>query len=290
MQELTRAAIELARGAGRLLAQAYGRAPKIEHKGLIDLVTDADRAAEAFVLGELERTFPDHAIVSEEAGHARTDGPWRWILDPLDGTTNFAHGLPHFAVLIALEERVAPGRFATRAAVTFDPLRDELFVAEHGGGTRLNGAPVRVSNTRRLVDAVLATGFAYDRLWSERDNHAEFCRLNLVSQGVRRMGSAGLDLAYVACGRLDGFWEYGLKPWDFAGGILLVAEAGGLVETVDGGPLTLASQSVMTTNGLLHETLAAALRSAATVPVNARRGLADLLPPEVADRLAAKGE
>lgn len=290
MQELTRAAIELARGAGRALVQAYGRGPKIEHKGLIDLVTDADRAAEDLILAELDRRFPDHAVFSEESGSTRADGPWRWIVDPLDGTTNFAHGLPHFAVLIALEERVAPGCFETRAAVTFDPLRDELFVAERGGGATLNGAPLHVSGTTRLMSAVLATGFAYDRLWSERDNHAEFCRLNLVSQGVRRMGSAGLDLAYVACGRLDGFWEYDLKPWDFAGGVLLVVEAGGCVDTVEREPLTLASRSILATNGLLHAPMAAALRSAAAVPVNSRRGLAELLPPEVADRLAAQEE
>jgi myo-inositol-1(or 4)-monophosphatase len=286
MKELTRSAIDVARGAGRLLAEAYGRTLQISHKGAVDLVTDADHAAEDFILAELERRYPDHPVLSEEAGARAAEGPYRWVIDPLDGTVNFAHGLPHFAVLAAVQARLPEGRFETIAAVTFDPLRDELFVAEKGAGATLNGAPIRVSETSRLIDAVLATGFNYDRLFRLDDNQAEFCRLNLLTQGVRRNGSAGLDLAYVACGRLDGLWEYRLNPWDVAGGCLLVTEAQGRVGALEGGPLESAHPSVVASNGRLHTTLLEAIASARRLPANSRDGLEAFLPPEVAARLA----
>ncbi len=281
-------ASDIARGAGAILRDASGRARTVAHKGPIDLVTDADHASEAYVLAEIARRFPDHAVLSEEAGRGGGDGPWRWVVDPLDGTTNFAHGVPHYAVLIAVQERVAPARFETRVAVTYDPPRDELFAAVRGAGATLDGVPVRVSATSRLVDSVLSTGFAYDRLWSADDNHAEFCRLNLVSQGVRRLGSAGLDLAWVAAGRLDAFWEYKLSPWDFAGGLLLVTEATGKVSTTDGGPMALDSRSVAASNGALHDDLLAAIASARAEPTGSRAGLDRLLPPEVRELVASK--
>jgi myo-inositol-1(or 4)-monophosphatase len=284
LHELRDAAVEIARGAGRILATSYRGASQVQHKGVVDLVTDADHASEAHVLGEIRRRFPGHAVLSEESGAATGDGRWRWIVDPLDGTTNFAHRIPHFSVLIAVEEQLAGGGVATRVAVTLDPLRDELFVAVAGQGATLGGLPVRVSQTRRLIDAALATGFSYRRLTNTDDNHAEFCRLNLVTQGVRRFGSAGLDLAYVACGRYDGFWEHGLSPWDFAGGALLVAEAGGRVSALDGGPAGLEAPAIAASNGCLHDDLLAALASARAHPIGSRQDLDPLLPPELRGR------
>lgn len=279
--ELRDAAVEIARGAGRILAEAYRGASRVRHKGAVDLVTDADHASEAHVVAELRRRFPGHAILAEESGATAGEGRWRWIIDPLDGTTNFAHRIPHFAVLIAVEEHLEGGVSATRVAVTLDPLRDELFVAVAGQGATLGGVPIRVSPTRRLIDAVLSTGFSYRRLTHTDDNHAEFCRLNLLTQGVRRFGSAGLDLAYVACGRYDGFWEHGLSPWDQASGALLVTEAGGRVTELDGGRAGLDAPAIAATNGALHDDLLAALASARARPIGSREGLDPFLPPEL---------
>ncbi len=291
MSELLSAACDIARAAGSLLRDAFGRAPSVSHKGMIDLVTDADRASEALIVKELAARFPDHDVLAEESGAHAAAGRFRWVIDPLDGTTNFAHGVPHFAVLLALEERQGAG-FATRLGVTYDPMRDELFVAERGQGATLNGAPIRVSSTGRLLDALLSTGFGYERLVSGLDNHAEFCRLSLLSQGVRRLGAAGLDIAYLACGRLDGFWEYELKWWDICGGLLLVSEAGGQASKIDGaaiaGPLGR-GEMVVAANPGLHGALLAALVSARGVPVNSRQGLGEHLPADVARDLVGRG-
>jgi len=286
LHELRDAAVVIARGAGRLVVEAYRGATSVQHKGVVDLVTDADRASEAHVVGEITRRFPDHAILAEESGEAAGQGRWRWIVDPLDGTTNFAHRVPHFAVLIAVEERLAGGGAAVRVAVTLDPLKDELFVAVAGEGTTLNGVPVRVSTAGRLIDSAVATGFSYRRLASTDDNHAEFCRLNLVTQGVRRFGSAGIDLAYVACGRFEGFWEHGLSPWDVAGGELLVTEAGGMVTGLAGEAVTLDAPAIAASNGILHTDLLAALASARAHPIGSRAGLDPLLPAELRGRVA----
>lgn len=289
MNELTLAALDMARAAGALLVDAFGRERAISKKGAIDLVTSADVAAETLILGEIARRFPDHCVLAEETGAGRvSDGPYRWVIDPLDGTVNFAHGLSHFAVLLAVQERRAGNSFDTVSAVTFDPLRNEAFVAERGTRTTLNGVPVRVSRTARLIDSVIATGFGYDRLQRTDDNHAEFCRLNLVTQGVRRAGAAGLDLAYVACGRLDAYWEYRLSPWDVTGGCLLVTEAGGQVTGIGGeASLDEHKPSVAVSNGVLHSALLTALASAHRYAPASREGLAELLPDDVAAQLRA---
>ncbi|MBI3179067.1 MAG: inositol monophosphatase, partial [Deltaproteobacteria bacterium] len=212
--ELAQAAVEIARGAGGIVMRHYReRAGVVARKSsVIDLVTAADRESEAHVLAEIARRFPDHVVWAEESGKRGHDGPFRWVIDPLDGTSNFAHRLPHFCVLVAVQERDARGDFKTVVGVTLDPVRDELFLAVRGKGATLNGEPIAVSKVGRLIDAVATTGFAYDRLFRDDNNHAEFCRMNLLTQGCRRMGAAGLDFAYTACGRVDVFWEYGLSP------------------------------------------------------------------------------
>ncbi len=286
MSELCAAACEIARGAGAILREAFGKRTTVTHKGAIDLVTDADRASEAFILAQIKRRFPDHDVLAEEGGGHDLGASYRWVVDPLDGTTNFAHALPHFAVLIAVQERAPQGALHPVAAATYDPLRDEMFAASRDGGATLNGRAIRVSATTRLIDATLTTGFAYDRLFRSDDNHAEFCRLNLLSQGVRRLGAAGLDLAYVACGRVDAFWEYHLHEWDLAGGILLVEEAGGTVTTLAGDDAVAGDRSLAASNGVLHTPLLAALHSARQAPINSRQDLAPHLPPEVAAELS----
>lgn len=279
-------AVDFCRGAGALLREAYqSHAPLgLQHKGPIDLVTEADRQSEDYLLKRIHKSFPGHAIWAEESGRERGEGPYRWVIDPLDGTVNFAHRIPHFAVLVALQEQVA-GAYHTVLGITLDPMRQELFVAVRGGGARCNDVPIHTSACTRLIDATFATGFAYDRLFRPDDNHREYCRLNLVSQGVRRFGSAGLDLAWVACGRMDGFWESGLKPWDMAAGVLMVHEAGGEVTGMRGESFVLEDGHVCAAGPGIHRDLLAALASAANHPPNSREGLSDLLPDELARQL-----
>lgn len=286
MADLQDTAVQLAREAGQHLRRIFesGRqAEQIGHKGAIDLVTRADRESEEHIRRGIEHQHPNHSILAEEGGASGpANAAFRWVVDPLDGTVNFAHGVPHFAVLIAVQQLCSQG-YRDVLSVTYEPLRQELFVAERDGGAYLNGHRIGVSHTRELIDAIGATGFAYDRLFRERDNHAEFCRMNLLTQGLRRFGSAGLDLAWVACGRFDFFWEYGLKPWDVIAGRLLVREAGGKVSALpangSGGEHVLAS------NGALHSVTAQALESAQQVAVNARQGLATWLPERLGTEL-----
>lgn len=248
------AAVEAAREAGRIQRERFGTAFRVTHKGAVDLVTEVDLACEEAIRRVLGRLAPGTAVLGEEEG-LRGEGADRWIVDPLDGTTNYAHGFPVFCVSIAWEQA---GR--TACGVVYDPLRDELFAAERGRGARCNGAPLRVSAEARLDRALLATGFPYDRRTNPRNNLEAFGRLTLLSQGVRRAGAAALDLAYVAAGRLDGFWELELKPWDVAAGVLLVAEAGGEVTGLDGGPFTPYDRDVVATNGALHGQVLGALK------------------------------
>lgn len=245
-------AVEAARAAGRIQRERYGTALRVRHKGAVDLVTEVDLACEEVIREVLAREAPGTAILSEEEGASGT-GRDRWIVDPLDGTTNFAHGYPVFCVSIAWEEAGE-----TRLGVVYDPLRDELFEATRGRGARRNGEPVRVSRTADLTDALLATGFPYDRAEHPR-NYEEFRRLTQLTQGVRRGGAAALDLTYVACGRLDGFWEPGLKPWDLAAGCLLVEEAGGRVSGYGGQTFSAYRSDVVSSNDRLHSALLAAL-------------------------------
>jgi len=232
MTDFERFAIDLAREAGHQLAERFRRsdALRVTAKGVHDFVTEADHASEALIVGRIRERFPDHAILAEEgSGHATEHGH-RWIVDPLDATTNFIHGVPHFAVSIALED---PDGLL--AAAIYEPLRDEMFHAGRGDGARLNGRPIRCSRPESRATALLATGFPFrelERLGPYLESFSAFIR---TAAGIRRAGSAVLDLAWTACGRYDGFWEVGLSPWDVAAGALLVQEAGGVVTDVAGG-------------------------------------------------------
>ena len=252
--EFAHVAEGVARQAGALLRGFYEKGVAAEYKGDVDLVTEADRTSEKLIGEKLKAAFPEHGIYGEEGTRDRLDGEYRWYVDPLDGTTNFAHGFPAFCVLLGLERR-APGLAADQdgemvAAVTYDPLRDEMFSAEKGKGAWLNGRKIHVSKTKTLQEALTATGFPSHKRHASPNIHF-YQQITLRSHGVRRAGSAGLDLAYVACGRLDGFWEFNLNPWDTSAGVLLVEEAGGTITHFDGGKFTLDSREVLATNGLI---------------------------------------
>lgn len=281
--DLCKAATDIAKGAGDILSKAYTQFEKtISTKSTaIDLVTQTDKRSETFIVEEIRKHFPTHAVLAEESGELASDGPYRWVVDPLDGTVNFAHRLPWFCVIIAVQEQVSPEKFETKIGVTYDPLRGELFCARKGHGATLNDQPIRVSETTRLIDAIGATGFMYDRLARDDDNHQEFCRLNLLTQGIRRMGSAGLDLVSLACGRFDFFWEYGLNPWDAAAGLLTVEEAGGVATDLLGKPADLFGPHLAASNRHLHQPLLAALLSSKNYVPASREGLAAFLPEEL---------
>ncbi len=245
MSEFLDAAIEIAREAGAILMDHRG--VRFELKGEYDLVTAADRASERLVVERLHARFPQHGIVAEEGGSAEMKSEYRWFVDPLDGTTNFAHGFPMWNVTLALACR---GKVI--AGVVFDPVREEMFTAERGSGAYLNSAPIHVAPARILEDALVATGFPSRRRHQNVNVHFYY-QLAMITHGVRRAGSAALDLAYTACGRLDGFWEFGLNPWDMAAGTLLVEEAGGRVSGMRGEPLDLYGPHLFASNGLIHD-------------------------------------
>jgi myo-inositol-1(or 4)-monophosphatase len=254
----TGAAQEIARAAGALLRHHYERGVVTEYKGEVDLVTVADRESEKFLVERLHAQWPGHGIFGEEGTRARMDAEYRWYIDPLDGTTNFAHGFPAFCVSMGLEHR-PPGTAADAdgelvAAVIYDPLRDEMFTAEKGQGAYLNGRRIHVSGTETLAESLIATGFPSRKRHGNPNVHF-YHEVTLRSHGVRRAGSAALDLAYTACGRLDGYWEFKLNSWDTAAGALLVREAGGRVTYVDGSPFHLASLEVLATNGKIHSAM-----------------------------------
>ncbi len=249
-------AIDLAREAGAELRRRFGRCQAITMKGELDPVTEADHVAETIIREGIHTAFPLHTIQGEEQGESEPSGSIRWIIDPLDGTINYAHHFPHFAVSIGVAD--AQG---VQVGVVYDPLRDELFTARRGHAAFLNGIRCKVSDTAELRRALLATGFPYDRHLKEDNNHREFMAFNLATQGVRRTGAAALDLAYVACGRLDGYWEQNLGPWDVAAGALLVACAGGKLTTYAGEPFSGLGHQVVASNGHLHAALLAKLAS-----------------------------
>jgi myo-inositol-1(or 4)-monophosphatase len=254
--ELVGIAESVAREAGALLREFYRRGVATEYKGDVDLVTEADRASEALIVDRLSKALPEHGIYGEEGTRQALESEFRWYIDPLDGTTNFAHGFPAFCVILGCEHR-AKGLAATEdgemvAGVIYDPLRDEMFSAERGGGARLNGNPIHVSGTKKLQDSLVATGFPSQKRHRSPNIHF-YQEFTLRSHGVRRAGAAGLDLAYVASGRLEGFWEFNLNPWDTSAGYLLVEEAGGRITHFDGGKFTLDSREVLATNGWIHE-------------------------------------
>ena len=251
-------AAAIARDAGARLHEFLAQGVETEYKGDVDIVTVADRTVEKLIRGRLGEAFPEHGIFGEEGTRERMAGEFRWYVDPLDGTTNFAHGYPQFCVSMGLEQRPAgltPEQDGTLvAAVIYDPLRDELFTAERGRGARLNGRLLRVSRTAELAEALLSTGFPSRKRHASPNIHF-YHEFTLRSHGVRRAGSAALDLAYVACGRLDAFWEFNLNPWDTAAGILLITEAGGQVTDFAGNHFRLDSREVLASNALIHAEL-----------------------------------
>jgi len=245
--EIEQVALRAARAAGRIHLKRLSRITVNRKSNSIDLVTEADRESEAAIIELIHRAFPTHAILAEESGASAHQSDHRWIIDPLDGTTNFAHGYPQFCVSIAYERR---GR--VEFGVVFDPLRKEFFIAQRGHGARLNGKPIRVSTMPSLGASLLSTGFPYDRR-----EHVDFYLGFLAdfvarAQGVRRNGSAALDLCYVACGRLDAFWEWKLHPWDTAAGALIVREAQGTVSDFRGATFDLFGEQTLASNGALH--------------------------------------
>jgi myo-inositol-1(or 4)-monophosphatase len=256
------AACEFARAAGAILLEGYGRVHAPEKKGRIDLVTEFDRKSEALLLSRIRERFPEHAILAEESGaHAGANAPphragpaaageqgsVRWICDPLDGTTNFAHNYPFFCVSVGVE---VAGRMS--AAAVYDPVRDELFAAAAGAGATLNGRPIHVSAIPQVEDALLVTGFPYDVREHPERHLPLFQEFLLRAQGVRRDGSAALNLCYVAMGRFDGMWEGNLSPWDIAAGSLIIREAGGVITGYAGEPLRLDGRRIVTANTTLH--------------------------------------
>ena len=251
-----RVAVDAARAAGRLLRDELAGSRRIAYKGTpTNLVTEMDQRAEALILERLRAAFPDDAVLAEELGAAGGRSDRRWLVDPLDGTTNYAHGLPIYGVSIALEtaRRLVLG-------VVYDPSRDEMFVGERGGGATLNDSPIKVSAAPSVDASLLVTGFPYNIRETSDTNLREYAAFSLRARAVRRLGSAAIDLAYVACGRFDAYWELRLGAWDVAAGAVLVEEAGGRVTGIDGYALDVDAPTVLASNGLIHGEMLAALK------------------------------
>lgn len=249
-------AISIARESGRLLRDRLGTRLEVTHKGVINLVTDVDLASEQLIREAIATHYPRHQILAEEGGLAESSSDYRWIVDPLDGTTNFAHGFPIFAVSIALEYRDE-----LILGVVYDPTRDELFAAERGAGASLNNRPIHVSGTAELSRSLLSTGFPYDIRTSRLTNLDHWSNFALAAQALRRTGAAAIDLCYVASGRFDGFWELTLSPWDTAAGALIVAEAGGRITNFTDGSFSVYKPDVVASNGLIHEQMLEIIKS-----------------------------
>jgi myo-inositol-1(or 4)-monophosphatase len=279
-------ASEIALEAGARLREFLAAGVATEYKGDVDLVTVADRTVEKLIRTRLGETWPDHGIYGEEGTREGLDREFRWYVDPLDGTTNFAHGVPQFCVSMGLEQRtIGPDseRDGTLVAgVIYDPTRDELYCAEKGRGAFLDGKPMHVSRISELAESLVATGFP-SRKRHDSPNIHFYHEFTLRSHGVRRAGSAALDLAYVASGRYEAFWEFNLNPWDTAAGILLLEESGGRVTDFAGGPFRLDSREVLASNGLIHDEMIALFKD-----MFAGRGLSPIPTPEefAARRLA----
>jgi myo-inositol-1(or 4)-monophosphatase len=256
--EILDLAIELASQAGAIQRQRYETQLDVRTKSAsIDLVTEVDRECEALIIAGLQSVRPGDAILAEEGGGRDHDeSPWRWVIDPLDGTTNYAHGFPRFCVSIGVEYSGS-----RRVGVVYDPLLDELFYAVQGAGAWLGKRRLAVSTTAVLGEALVATGFAYDVHESQDDNLARFARVLKSARGIRRDGSAALDLCYVAAGRLDAYWEFKLHAWDVVAGCLIVEEAGGCVSDILGGPVPPAGDEIVATNTLLHDAILAQMKT-----------------------------
>ncbi|MEC4674901.1 MAG: inositol monophosphatase family protein [Nitrospirota bacterium] len=249
IQAFKKTALEAAHVGGDILKKYAESGFKIEHKSRLSLVTDADKASEHAIVNLIQKAYPTHQILAEEKGmHSDHPSPYKWIIDPLDGTTNFAHSFPFYNVSIGLE-------FQNQCilGIVLDPTRPELFVAEYGAGATCNGVPIRVSHVVELEKSLLVTGFGYDIRETLENNLDEFCRFTLLTQGVRRTGSAALDLCYVACGRFDGFWELKLNPWDTAAGVVILQEAGGKLTNYEGQPYSIYGKKMVASNGLIHD-------------------------------------
>lgn len=255
--DVLKTATSIARAAGSHLREAYSQPRQIEYKGAVNLVTQADRASERYIVAALSEAFPDHAIMAEEGSEIGDQTGLTWLIDPLDGTTNFAHSFPVFAVSMALRdaEQVLVG-------IVYDPMRGECFAAARGLGATLNGRPIHVSGTPKMGQSLLATGFPYDRQTAEDNNITALSVFIRRCQGIRRAGAAALDMAYVACGRLDGYWEMRVQPWDVGAGVLIVREAGGTVTSYGGEEqdgAILAGGKIVASNGLIHPEMLATL-------------------------------
>jgi myo-inositol-1(or 4)-monophosphatase len=260
MKDFKECAIEIAREAGIFLKNKLHSVHTIDYKGEINLVTEVDKISEEMITSKITTLFPDHDILSEEFTHIERGSDFRWIIDPLDGTTNYAHGYPFFCVSIALE------RLSTMiVGIVYDPMLNEMFVAEKGNGAFLNDREIHVSNTRGVIKGLLATGFPYDIREDSHNNLNYFNKMILKAQAIRRAGSAALDLAYVAAGRFDGFWELKLNPWDIAAGWLLVEEAGGIVTDMGGNDYYLESSSILASNGRIHKEMMGVLKGASSI-------------------------
>jgi len=252
----------VARQAGDVLRQGYGNVRHIKQKGVIDLVTEFDKRSEEVILSAIQKEFPEHAILAEESGRNSITSEYQWVIDPLDGTTNFAHGIPIFCVTMALFQNNSP-----ILGVTYDPLRDEMFTAQEGRGATLNNRPIHVSNLANLEQAVISTGFPYDLRSNPRNNLAQFVQFQLRTTAVRHLAAAALDCAWTAMGRLDGYWEFGVEPWDIGAGVLIVREAGGRVTSIAGDENFLAQSSILVSNDLLHEQMSRVLQEGDQAPL-----------------------
>ncbi|KAB0665265.1 inositol monophosphatase [Oryzomonas japonica] len=257
-REYLESAVTAAMAAGSFQRHRFASRLKIDLKGDKNLVTEVDRESERLIVEHLLTRFPGHTIIAEEGEYPPGDPGFRWIIDPLDGTTNYAHGFPWFCVSIALE---AEGELA--AGVIYNPLSDELFTAAKGGGAYMNGRRLRVSANAPLKNTLLGTGFPYDCATDPANNFGSFIAFQKAARGIRRAGAAALDLAFVAAGRLDGFWELKLKPWDVTAGVLLVREAGGMVTTFDGSAYDVFNDRILASNGLVHDDMTALLAASA---------------------------
>lgn len=266
LEKALQTAIETARAAGEILRDGFNRPHDIHLKGnATDMATETDEAAEKLIIDRLRAVFPDHSILGEEGGaHDVAGASYRWVIDPLDGTTNFAHGVPHFSVSIALAD--ADGW--PILGVIYDPMRDECFVASKDNGATLNTQPIHVSQTPALSQAIMASGFPYDK-WHDSANNIDLWGHFVVrSRGIRRFGSAALDLAYVAAGRFDGYWERKLNPWDILAGVILVQEAGGLVTGFDGTPAMIRANKpdLVASNGIFHTEIITVIQQGTDAP------------------------
>lgn len=255
MDRITQVAIRAAYSAGEVLKHHFGRLNGVKKKGAIDLVTAADIESEKIIVKEIQSVFPDHAILAEESGLHQGRPDHCWIIDPLDGTTNFAHNLPIFAISIAFSHQNE-----TRVGIVFNPINGELFTATMGQGAQLNHRPIEVSSSSIIEESLLVTGFPYNLHHTISDLMQRFQSTLYACQGIRRLGSAALDLCYVACGRFDGFWEENLNPWDTAAGVLITQEAGGRVTDFEGSPYHPEGKQILATNGPIHPDMIALLR------------------------------